>query len=328
MTPPLAYTPVGVERHFQLFPEAASTLAHEIDAVFLFMLGLCAATIVLVLALMITFLVRYRKGTNVDRSRRLPKRKRHRLEWIWIILPTLIFLGVFVWAGLVYVKVYTIPEEALQIHVIAKQWMWKAQHPGGQRELNELHVPARTKVSVILASQDVIHSFYVPAFRLKRDVVPGTYQRLWFEADKVGEYHLFCAEYCGSRHSLMRGRIVVMEPAEYAQWLRRQDVAASLAAEGGELFRSYGCSGCHSVNSRVHAPSLTGIYLKPQPLQGGGTVVADEAYLRDSILLPEKDVVAGFEPIMPSFAGQMPEQDLLKIIEFLKSLTAGQEVRE
>lgn len=317
-----------LEKDFRLFPEAVSTMAGEIDAIYLALLGLNSVIVLIVVAMVVTFAVRYRQGSNADRTERMPLRRQHWLEWSWVAVIAGIFLAVFAWSGAVYFRLYTVPENALPIHVIGKQWMWKFQHPGGQREINELHVPVNRQIKLTLASQDVVHSFYVPAFRLKRDVVPGSYRELWFEATRPGVYHMFCAEYCGSRHSRMGGRVVVMEPAAYARWLRQQNVSGSLAAQGGDLFRSFGCSGCHSPGSRVRAPSLAGIFGRPQPLESGGTVIADEAYLRDSILRPNRHVVAGFTPIMPSFAGQIDEGDLLKIIEFIKNLDPGQEIRE
>lgn len=320
---------IELDKPFALIPEQASTLASEVDAVFFGMLLLCGLTLLLVLFLMTRFIVRYRKGnTASDRSHRWPESKKVRLEWTWIIIPLLIFLAVFVWGGMVYIRLYSVPAEGLEIHAIAKQWMWEFQHPGGQREINELHVPANQPIKLTLASQDVIHSFYVPAFRLKRDVVPGRYHQAWFEATQTGKYHLFCAEYCGTLHSKMRGQVVVMEPRDYAQWLEQQGSNSSLAAEGKQLFRTYGCSGCHSLNSNIRAPDLSGIYGKPQPLSDGSTVIVDDAYIRDSILQPKKQIVAGFEPIMPSFAGQIEEGDILKLIAFIKSLEPGQEIRE
>ncbi|HEX5515787.1 MAG TPA: cytochrome c oxidase subunit II [Gammaproteobacteria bacterium] len=328
MTAAQSFQPIDPPRPFALFPEATSTLAGQVDAVYFTMLGLCGLVILLVLALMTYFILRYRRGNlRADRTHRWPRWLRHRLEWVWITLPLLIFIAVFVWGGIVYIRIHSMPADALEIHAIGKQWMWKFQHPGGQREINELHVPVGRPIKLTLASQDVIHSFYVPAFRIKRDVVPGRYHQAWFEATAVGRYHLFCAEYCGTMHSQMRGQIVVLPPQEYADWLRRQELGSSLAAEGAALFRSYGCSGCHGANSSVRAPNLAGIYGRPQPLTGGGTVIVDDAYIRDSILLPQKQVVAGFEPIMPSFAGQIGEDDILKLIAFIKSLAAEQEIQ-
>src|SRR4051812_41747412 len=198
--------------------------------------------------------------------------------------------------------------------------MWKTRHPSGAREINELHVPIGEPVRLLMTSQDVIHSFFVPAFRIKQDVVPGRLTETWFQATKPGEYHLFCAEFCGTEHAVMGGRIVVMKPDDYARWARAQPESDDLGREGGRLFISLGCSGCHAASSRVHAPSLVGLYGRLVHLSDGRTATADEAYLRDSILQPKKDIVAGFEPIMPSFAGVVDEDDMQRLVAYLMSL--------
>lgn len=324
--------PEDISRGFHLLPRQGSTLAPQVDAVFLGLLGISALVLLLVTLLLLRFAIHYRHGNpRADREDRFKTHAEHLFEYSWTLLPTLIFIGFFIWAAWLYVRIYDIPHDALQIQAIGKQWMWKFQHPGGQWEINELHVPAGEKVVVTLASQDVIHSFYVPDFRVKRDAVPGRFQQLWFEAPAPGEHQLFCAEYCGSSHSKMRGRVIVLSRNDYAAWLQRQQTGASLAAQGGELFRVYGCSGCHAGNSPVHpvhAPDLAGVFGRPVQLSDGSSVIADEAYIRDSILLPKKQVVAGFAPIMPSFAGQIEEEDILKIIEFIKSLRPGEEILE
>src|SRR5581483_5283829 len=217
------------------------------------------------------------------------------------------------------------PPDAMEVFVVAKQWMWKLQHPGGQREIDELHVPRGRAVKLVMTSQDVIHSFYVPAFRLKQDVLPGRYTEMWFVATTAGRFHLFCAEYCGTDHAHMGGDVVVMEPAAFDQWLNEHRGAADMATRGEMLFRQYGCSGCHGQNATVHAPNLAGIFGKPVPLSDGTTVIADERYIRDSILLPRKEVAAGYPPIMPSFAGQIEEDDILDLIAYVKSLAPTQE---
>jgi cytochrome c oxidase subunit II len=199
--------------------------------------------------------------------------------------------------------------------------MWKAQHPGGQREINELHAPVDRPIRLIMASQDVIHSFFVPAFRVKHDVVPGRYQTMWFKAEKAGVFALLCAEFCGTDHSRMSGRIIVMEPADYESWLSRQDVGDTLAGEGAALFRRLGCSGCHMGPGTVRAPRLEGLYGKPVPLQDGSIVVADERYIRDMILMPKSRVPAGYAPVMPSFAGQVSEDEIIRLVAFIKSLS-------
>lgn len=307
---------------FRLFPEQASTVAAEVDTLFLSLVGISGFMVLLLAALIIAFSVKYRKGTKAVHVRRLGEARW--LEYAWTLIPFCIFLGLFIWANRLYVTLLQPPAGTLEIQAIGKQWMWKFQHPDGQREINELHVPLGQTVKVTLTSQDVIHSFYVPAFRVKHDVVPGRYATAWFNANQVGTYHLFCAEYCGTDHSRMRGQVVVMEPADYASWLNQQQQQPSLAAQGEQLYRAYGCSGCHDPNSTVHAPSLEGIFGRPVPLQGGGTIIADQAYIRDSILLPNKHIVAGYQADMPSFQGQISEEDLLKIIAYIQSLSGEQ----
>jgi cytochrome c oxidase subunit 2 len=206
----------------------------------------------------------------------------------------------------------------MTIYVVGKQWMWKVQHPNGRREIDELHLPAGQRVRLVLSSEDVIHSFYVPAFRIKQDAVPGRYTSVRFTPTRAGEYRLHCAEYCGTDHARMGGRVVVLQPADFAAWLEQGNSAPTLAAQGFELFRRKGCSGCHSPRSTVHAPDLAGIFGRTVHLADGRTLVADEAYLRDSILLPRRDVTAGYAPVMPSFQGQLDESELAALIAFLK----------
>jgi len=246
---------------------------------------------------------------------------RRRVELAWTLTPLLLFVAAFIWGSELYFEHAAAPSNALQVYVVARQWMWKAQHTGGQREINELHLPRGYPVQLVMTSEDVIHSFFVPAFRVKQDVLPGRYTSLWFVPTKTGDFHLFCAEYCGTEHARMGGRIIVMDAAEYERWLSASTGPATMATHGAALFRQYGCSGCHSAGATVRAPRLEGLFGKPVHLAGGGTVVADERYIRDSILLPRKDVVVGYEPIMPSYAGQIGEQDLLDLIAYIKSLS-------
>ena len=233
------------------------------------------------------------------------------------------FLVLFAWAGSLYLDIYRGPSDATTINVVGKQWMWKVQHPDGTREINTLHVPVDETIRLRMTSQDVIHSFYVPALRLKRDVLPDAYTDAWFTATEPGEYWLFCAEYCGKDHSRMRGRVVVLEQSDYQSWLSRQGESPAPEVAGGRLFRSYGCSGCHIGESTARAPSLAGVYGRTVPLASGGTILADESYLRDSILLPQKHVVAGYAPVMPSYSGQISEGEILQIIAYIKSLEPG-----
>ncbi|HEY6455847.1 MAG TPA: cytochrome c oxidase subunit II [Steroidobacteraceae bacterium] len=295
----------------------ASSLAPQVDALFWFMVALCGTVALGVVCAIVYFSIRYRRGSPADRSgepaQSLP------VELTWTVIPGVLFIGVFIWSLFLFVRMHTPPADAQTIYIVAKQWMWKAQHAGGQREINTLHVPLGVPFRLTMTSQDVIHSFYVPAFRVKQDVLPGRYTQLWFKATKLGHYELFCAEYCGLDHSRMGGQIVVMRPADFAHWLQGHPGPGTLAAQGAALFRARGCSGCHAPDASVHAPDLDGLYGSPVHLADGTEVMADERYIRDSIMLPRQHSVAGYPPLMPSFAGQLSEEDLLALIAYLKS---------
>jgi cytochrome c oxidase subunit 2 len=228
--------------------------------------------------------------------------------------------GLFGWAADLYFRERRVPKDAMELNVIGKQWMWKIQHPEGNREINEIHVPAGRMVKLTLASQDVIHSFFLPVFRIKRDAIPGYYTSEWFRPTKVGTFHLFCAEFCGTHHSGMIGKVVVMEPAAYQEWLAAGRPQSTLAQAGERRFRELGCSGCHMGSSVVRAPPLQGLYGKPVPLQDGKIVTGDEGYIRDSILLPNSQITAGYQPLMPSYQGRVTEEELLELIAYIKSL--------
>jgi cytochrome c oxidase subunit 2 len=314
-----ADTDATLSSGFRLLHDAASTQASRTDAIFLAMLLLCGTVAIVLLVLVVWFSLRYRRGRHVDRS---PPREMKGVEVAWTITPLLIFFAVFAWAARDYVTMADPPPGALPVSVVAKQWMWKLQHRNGRREINELHVPLGEPVVVTMTSQDVIHSFFIPAFRLKQDVVPGRYTRLWFKATQLGEFPLFCSEYCGSEHSMMTGRVVVMSPADYGRWLASGPAEPSMAQYGFALFRQLGCSGCHDPRSTIHAPLLDGLYGRTVHLQDGRSLVADANYIRDSILVPTKDVVAGFAPVMPSFAGQVSEEDLQALVAYIRSTSA------
>jgi cytochrome c oxidase subunit 2 len=295
---------------------SASSIAPGVDHLFLAMLLLTGIVALGVLAMIVFFCVRYRHGAVVERAvvgRHLD------VEIAWTAIPLAIFIVVFAWSAREFMALYDPPANALPVYVVAKQWMWKLQQPGGRREINELHVPLNQPVRLVMTSQDAIHSFYVPAFRVKQDVLPGRYTSIWFTPTRAGEYRLYCAEYCGSEHSQMIGRVVVMQPGDYAKWAGERNAQPSLAQYGFARFRELGCSGCHTAGSSVHAPSLRGLIGREVHLQDGRTLVADENYIRDSILLPKKDVVAGFEPVMPSFAGQVSEEDIQALVAYIHS---------
>ena len=300
------------------WPPTASDYASQINILFGALLIIGALTAGLVFFLMLFFANKYRHGSNADRSG--TTKKTWRFEVAWTAATLLIFVGLAVWGADIYLHLYNPPANAVQIFVVGKQWMWKAQHPGGQREINALHVPVGQPIRLVLASQDVIHSFFIPALRIKQDVVPGRYETMWFRADKVGRYHLFCAEYCGTDHAHMGGWITVMEPRDFGRWLQAQGGEETLAAEGKELFRRYGCSGCHEAGGTVRAPRLEGVFGSPVPLSDGSAVIADERYVRDSILDPKAQVAAGYAPVMPTFAGQIGEDDLAKLVAYVESI--------
>jgi cytochrome c oxidase subunit 2 len=300
-------------------PEA-SRAASRVDLLFFTLLGLCGLVALGVAFFIVYFCIRYRKGSRADRS---GPRLGRALEYTWIAVPLAIFIGIFAWGAVVYAGLYRQDPAAMTVYVVGKQWMWHIQHPNGRREINELHLPMGEPVRLLLATQDVIHSFFVPAFRIKQDAVPGRYTAIDFTPDREGVYRLHCAEYCGTDHARMIGRVIVMQREAFQRWLTAGDRNDDAAARGFELFRQHGCSGCHDARSSVHAPDLDGVLGRTVHLQDGRTVVADEGYIRDSILLPKKDVVAGYDDIMPSFKGEIGEDDLLYLLAYLKSRTGG-----
>ena len=306
--------------NFPLFSDEASTAARQTDYLYWALISISVATMAVVFGPIIIFLFKYRRGKKADRSPvHLPEMK---IEIAWTIIPMIIFTGLFAWGTDVFWNIERPPANAMEIDVLGKQWMWKIQHPEGKREIDELHLPLGRSVKLLMASQDVIHSFFLPEFRIKQDVVPGRYTTLWLKANKLGTFHLFCSEYCGTHHSAMIGRVIVMEPAAYEDWLTHGEPAGTLAQSGERLYRELGCSGCHENSTIVHAPPLAGIFGKFVPLQTGQFVNVDEGYLRDSILLPAKDVAAGYTNAMPSFQGRVNEEQLLELISYIKTLGA------
>jgi cytochrome c oxidase subunit II len=308
---------------FPLFPDQASSLAPHVDALYFFELGITGFFTALICIFIVTFAARYRQKATVDRSN--PPTHSQFMEVLWIGVPLLLGMVMFVWGANLFFRIYDPPGDALEVSVVGKQWMWYLQHAEGRSEIDELHVPLGRPVRLTMTSQDVIHSFYVPAFRVKQDVLPGRYTSLWFEPTQVGRYHLYCAEYCGTNHSTMGGWVTVMEPADYQRWLTAGGVGPSMAEEGERLFVQHHCAGCHRGSQTVKAPQLEGVFGKPVPIQEGKEVrfmTADTTYIRDSILMPKAQIVAGYEPLMPSFKDQISEPDLLKIIAYIKSIGA------
>jgi cytochrome c oxidase subunit 2 len=305
------------------FTTAASDYAESVDRLFWLLVVISVLIVALIVALLVIFMARYHRGSNAPRGR-TPERVSREIEIGWTVATVFLFLFIFWWAASNELAALTPPKDALEIHVVAKQWMWRIQHPSGAREINEIHVPANMPVRLVMTSQDVIHDLYLPALRLKQDILPDRYTYLWFTATKTGIFHLTCAEFCGTDHSVMAGRLVIVDPQDYAKWTAAQPEGDDLAHQGEALFRSLGCSGCHTPGSRVHAPDLHGVYGSPVQLTGGRSVMADEAYLRDCILLPDKERVAGFPPIMPNFSGAVTEDQIVKLIAYIKSLSADQ----
>ncbi|HWE78405.1 MAG TPA: cytochrome c oxidase subunit II [Pseudolabrys sp.] len=305
------------------WPATAASSGHAVNSLFVAELALSAVIMLTVVVMMLYFSSRYRKGSDASRANRV--QKTWHLEIAWTAATLAMFLVLFVYGAQLYVWLFRAPRGDEEVYVVGKQWMWKIEHPGGQREIDTMHVPVDKTIRVVMASEDVIHSFFIPAFRLKHDVVPGTYETIWFKTHKPGIYRLECTQYCGLQHATMQGKVVVMSGPDYARWLTAQGVHESMAEEGEALFRAHGCSGCHGDNSTVHAPSLNGVYGTFVHMQDGSVRLADEAYLRDCILNPRSFTVAGYPPIMPDFSGQLSESELMKIVAYIQSLSGNQE---
>lgn len=305
-------------RDWQLFPDSASTIAGRVDGIFWFLTGLTLILSGTIALLIVGLSVRYRKSAKVNRQ---PYRPPFLLELFWLFFPLPLLLLIYFWSANVYLEMQHPPADTLDIQVVARQWMWKLQHPSGRREIDRLHIPANRPIKLNMISEDVIHSFFVPAFRVKQDVLPGRYTSIWFEANQAGTYHLFCAEYCGTNHSRMTGQVIVMPPTEYQQWLDGERSVQSPKLSGADLFEQFRCGTCHEGGgSSSRAPNLRGLFGRPVTLNDGQTVMADEAYLRESILRPAAKQVAGFPLIMPSYQDQISEEGLLDLIAYIESL--------
>jgi cytochrome c oxidase subunit 2 len=305
------------------FPDSASTFAGQVDALYFYLVGITIFFTTLISVALIFFFVRFRRRLPFEIPR--PIAGSIKLESLWTIIPFFIAMSIFVWGATVYFSQYSPPKDALEVYVVGKQWMWKFQHITGQREINELHVPVGRKIKLVMTTEDVIHSFFVPAFRTKMDVVPGKYTYMWFDATKPGRYHLFCAEYCGTNHSGMGGWIVVMQPSDYDNWLAGNLNQESPVAAGQRLFtETLGCASCHKEDGTGgRGPALMGLLGSTVKLEGGQTVTANEDYIRESIINPRAKLVAGFQPIMPTFQGQVSEEQLLQLLTYIKSLSPG-----
>jgi cytochrome c oxidase subunit 2 len=305
-----------------LWPERASSFASNVDLLYVFLLVVCGFFTVLVFAVVVIFAVKYRQrtghqATHIEGS--------YALEATWTLIPFGLFMIMFVWGAAVYMDEAQPPANAMEVFVVGKQWMWKLEHPEGVREINALHVPVGRDVRLTMISQDVIHSFFVPAFRIKADVLPGRYTTIWFRAVKTGHFHLFCAEYCGTLHSGMIGEVVVMEPSEYQAWLAGNGNVGTMSDEGQKVFAEMGCAACHRSETQGRGPDLAGVYGHPVMLDNGTTVNADDNYMRESILNPGAKVVSGFRPIMPTFNGIVNEEQMLSLLSYMKSLSQPQQ---
>jgi cytochrome c oxidase subunit 2 len=305
---------------FPILPPQASNIAKQTDHLYWGFLCLSALVCLIVFLPIVYFVFKYRCGKPADRRPlHLPELK---IELTWTIIPTLIMMAFYAWGAEHFFAIERPPPNGMEINVVGKQWMWKIQHPEGNREIDELHVPLGRIVKLTLTSQDVIHSFFLPDFRIKQDVVPGRYSTEWFQANSLGTYRMFCSEFCGTSHSHMIGRVIVMSPADYQNWLIQGAPSETLSQSGERLYRELGCSGCHSASTIVRAPPLEGLFGKPVPLNDGSVVMADEAYVRDSILLPAKQIAGGYTNNMPSFTGKVSEDELLELLAYIKSLSA------
>ena len=303
-------------------PEKASTFADRVDGLYFYLVGLTGFFTLLISFTIIFFIVKYRRRSQSEVPR--PVAGSLKLETLWSVIPFLISMSIFVWGATVYFAQYHPPKDALEVYVVGKQWMWKIQHTTGQREINELHIPVGRKIKLIMTTEDVIHDFFVPAFRTKADIVPGRYTTLWFEATKPGRYHLFCAEYCGTNHSGMGGWVIVMEPTDFDQWLSGGANQESPVIAGQKLFQAQGCVSCHGANGEGgKGPPLIGVFGSKVNLEGGGSVEANEEYIRNSIRNPQSQIVDGFrQPLMPAYyREQLSEENLLQILSYIKSLS-------
>jgi cytochrome c oxidase subunit 2 len=321
-----------MQRLLPLFPDRASTIANDVDGLFFYLLGVTAFFSVLIAGLIVAFMIRFRRRPGVrpgpESEPTASLEGSFALETFWSVVPFVIAMVAFFWGARIFAALAMPPDGALQINVVGRQWMWKFQHLEGRQEINELHVPTGRPVRLQMTSEDVIHSLFVPAFRVKTDAVPGRYTGLWFEATKPGTYRLFCAEYCGTLHSGMIGRVVAMEPADFQAWLAGTGAGAgtlSVAAMGERVYQAQGCPTCHDPRGATpRGPALAGVAGSTVVLADGGRVVADDAYLRESIVAPQAKLVAGYPRIMPTYQGLVSEEEILQLIAYVKSLTAQQ----
>lgn len=315
-----------MSEEFRLMPQQASSIAGDVDRLYAFLWAVSAVMTILIALLILYFAIKYRRGSPADRA----ESGTHffAMEVAWIVGPFIILMVMFFWGADLYFKQSRVPAGAMEITCVGRQWMWKFQHPEGRSEINDLHVPLGQPIKVRMISEDVIHSVFIPAFRVKQDVLPGRYTTLWFEPSQLGKFHLFCAEYCGAKHSQMKGFVYVMEPSQYQQWLSGADSQQSVAG-GEKLFDQLRCSSCHQGGGMVsRGPPLEDLLGRSVRLQNGQSVIADENYIRESILRPQAKLVAGYPAIMPSFEGQLDEEGMNQLITEIKALGRGDRPRE
>src|SRR5579859_910918 len=308
-----------------LFPPEASAISPYMDAFYFFLIAISAVGMIAVIILVFGFSIMYRQekspvATQIEGSTLL--------EATWTIIPLALFMICFVWGALLYFRIYNPPTNAMNIYIVGKQWMWKAEHPGGQHEIDALHVPTGRAVQLTIISQDVFHSFSIPAFRVKREAIPGRYTSVWFEATTPGTYHLFCTQYCGTDHSHMIGDVVVMTPDDFKKWLAGSTSGASLAQNGERLFASLSCSACHNTRPDARGPSLANVYGAKLNLANGQSMIVDEAFLRDAILNPSQHITQGYAPIMPTYQGQISEDGVIALVEYIKNLNSDYRVEQ
>ena len=307
-----------MQSELPLYPEQASNFAPQVDNLVLFMVAVCAFFALVICAAVIYFFFKYpRKQPN---EIGVPIHGDMRLEITWIVLPFFLLMAMFGWGAVIYVDYRHTPADTLDVYVVGKQWMWRLQQPNGRKEINELHVPVNRNVRLIMASEDVIHDFSVPSFRVKMDVVPGHYNTMWFRPTKPGKYHFFCSQYCGTNHAVMGGWVTVMEQDDFAKWLSGTSASGDPVATGQQLYTDLACNTCHLSDGKGRGPSYYGVYGSHVKLADGSTVVADDNYIRESILLPNAKIVAGYQPVMPSFQGLVTEDQILALTAYIKSL--------
>lgn len=305
---------------FPFRPEPGSTIAEGVDKLHFFLTGITLLFTFIIFSTIFYFAIKYRRRPGnehpAETKTYLP------LELTWTLVPTLLCAVVFTWSSSLYFANSRAPNASMEIFVVGKQWMWHLQHPEGPREINELHVPVGVPVKLTMTSEDVIHDFYVPAFRVKRDVIPGRYSTIWFQATRTGTFHFFCAQYCGAEHAGMIGWVYVMSPADYAVWLAGGTKGESMTQAGERLFNQYGCNTCHKPDNTGKGPSLVGQFGKPQQLKDGRTLMVDETFIRQAITNPNSMPLANYAPVMPTFQGQLNEEQILQLMAYVKSLGA------